>query len=148
MNRPTQDEYFMNIAKVVATRSNCYRRQVGCVMVDVENRILSTGYNGVPSGYPHCKKGECPREKNVPGDNLGICLATHAEMNAMIQCHDMDQIFKIYVTHSPCMPCTVVLLNTVCLNIIYDKTYPGWEASKVVWKKLNRNWTQYETIGH
>jgi len=144
MNRPTQDQYFMEIAHVAAKRSNCYKRQVGCVMIDANNRILSTGYNGVPQGYPHCEVGKCPRD--TPGKDLNICLATHAEMNALIQCHDKDKIWKIYVTHSPCLPCTIVLLNTICLHIIYDEPYPGFETSKAVWEKLNRNWIPYETI--
>lgn len=147
MNRPTQDEYFMQLARVVASRSNCYRRQVGCVMVDENNRILSTGYNGVPARYPHCKKGECPREKKISGTALDICMATHAEMNALIQCHDISRIYKIYITDSPCLPCTVVLLNTPCFKIIFDRQYPG-TFSKIAWEKLNRKWIAYETIRH
>lgn len=145
MNRPTQDEYFMKMARVAATRSNCYRRQVGCVMIDHENRILSTGYNGVPKGYPHCKPGKCPREKQMSGTALDICLATHAEMNALIQCPDANKIWKIYLTNSPCLPCTVVLLNTSCHFIIFDHQYPG-TFSKIAWEKLNRKWIHYETI--
>jgi dCMP deaminase len=143
MDRPYQDKYFMDIAKVVATRSNCYRRQVGCVMIDKENRILSTGYNGVPKGVPHCEIGKCPRVH--PGQDLDICLATHAEMNALIQCKDPDKIWKIYVTHSPCLPCTVVLLNTNCSIILYGELYPGWEKSKDIWMKQENLWSHYET---
>jgi len=144
MKRPTQDEYFMQMAKVAATRSNCYRRQVGCVIIDYQYRILSTGYNGVPRGYPHCEIGKCPRKN--PGEDLGICLATHAEMNALIQCKDKDKIWKVYVTHSPCLPCTITLLNTMATDIIYNEPYPGHETSKAVWEKLNRNWIPYESI--
>lgn len=143
MKRPDQHQYFMDIAKATATRSNCYRRQVGCVLVDANNRILSTGYNGVPRGFPHCKKGECPREN--PGENLDKCYAAHAEMNALIQCRDIDQVYTIYVTDSPCLPCTIVLLNTNCFRIIFDKEYPGAETSKIAWLKLNRQWIPYES---
>lgn len=147
MHRPTQDEYFMQLARVAATRSNCYRRQVGCVMIDSYNRVISTGYNGVPAGYPHCKIGECPREYIIPGEELGLCLAAHAEINAIIQCPNTRDIWKIYVTDSPCLQCTVALLNTPCHWIIFDKEYPGIE-SEIAWKKLKRKWVSYETIRH
>jgi len=142
MNRPTQDQYFMRMARLAATRSNCYRRQVGCVLVDVHNRIMATGYNGVPRDYPHCEIGSCPRE--IPGQDLHLCLAIHAEMNAILQCRNIDDIFKIYVTDSPCIPCTSVLLNTNCYQIIFEKSYPN--DSQSIWENRNRKWTQYETI--
>jgi len=142
MKRPSQDKYFMSMAMLAATRSNCYRRQVGCVIIDKENRVLATGYNGVPSGYPHCEIGECPRDK--PGADLHLCLAIHAEQNALLQCSDVDKIHKVYVTDSPCLTCTVMLMNTNCKQILYNKPYPGHETSKDAWKKLNRIWRQYD----
>lgn len=139
--RPTQDEYFIQMAKLVATRSNCYKRQVGCVAVDKNNNILSTGYNGVPRGFPHCKEGECPRDN--PGEDLHLCLATHAEMNAILQCPDVMKIAKIYVTDSPCLTCTVVLLNTGCQEIIFAQPYPGNGMAEKAWVSSNRIWRKF-----
>lgn len=78
--RPNWDEYFMEIAELVKTRSTCLRRQVGAVIVK-DNRILTTGYNGVPPKVEHCEKVGCLREKlNVPsGQRHELCRALHAE---------------------------------------------------------------------
>ena len=142
MNRPSQDQYFMSMAKLVSTRSNCYKRQVGCVLIDASNRVLSTGYNGVPSGYPHCKEGECIRD-GVSGSQLHLCVAIHAETNAIIQCKNSDRIHKAYITASPCLPCTVMLLNTPCYEVIYMAEYPGIEQSEATWKSCNRLWKEF-----
>lgn len=143
MNRPSQDQYFMEMARLVASRSNCYRRQVGCVMVDAENRVLSTGYNGVPRDLPHCEPGKCPRENKNPGSNLHQCLAVHSEINALIQAANPDKIFKVYVTHSPCLNCTVALLNTLCYEIIFDHRYPSDGLEQKLWEDMNRIWRQH-----
>lgn len=142
MKRPSQGEYFMLMAQLAATRSNCYRRQVGCVLVDKNNHILSTGYNGSPKGVPHCKKGECPRD--TPGENLHICIATHGEINALLQCHDIDKIDQIYVTDSPCLTCTAALLNTNCRQIYFGRTYPGNDQARIVWEQQGRLWRQFD----
>lgn len=138
--RPNQDEYFLKMAKLVGSRSNCYRRHVGCVLVDSNNLVLSTGYNGVPSGFPHCKIGECPRMER--GKDLHICVAIHAEQNALMQCADIYKIKKAYITESPCLTCTVMLLNTSCEEIIFEKFYPGSEKSERACIDSNRKWTQ------
>ena len=144
MKRPSHDEYFMNMAKLAATRGNCYRRQVGCVLVDASNHILATGYNGIPRGYEHCEIGKCPRENMEPGSNLHICLAVHAEINALMQCRDVDKIDRVYVTHSPCLNCTVVLLNTWANGIIFAENYPGDGTPEKIWTKQSRIWRQHE----
>src|SRR5665648_829795 len=84
--RPSWDRYFMQLAFVVAGRSTCLRRQVGAVMVK-EKQILSTGYNGSPSGLLHCDEVGCLRQSlGVPsGERLEICRAVHAEQNALVQ---------------------------------------------------------------
>ena len=84
--RPSWDQYFMNIAKAVATRSNCCRRQVAAVLVR-DGRIIATGYNGTPRGVRNCDEGGCPRcNSDTPsGAGLTECLCSHAEENAIVQ---------------------------------------------------------------
>jgi dCMP deaminase len=117
--RPTHEQYFMEIAKVVATRSPCLHRQVGCVLVDKHNHILATGYNGPAKGTGHCVT--CSRA--VPGRDLYTCNAVHAEMNALLQCSNVFEIETAYITINPCQICTRLLLNTSCNGIIYGDIY-------------------------
>lgn len=112
------DEYFIELTKIVAKRSPCLSRQVGCVLVDKNNIILSTGYNGPPRGQGHCI--ECIRQKT---NNIHLCRAIHAEQNALLFCPDINKIEKAYITHSPCNTCMKLFLNTSCKEIIYLEDY-------------------------
>ena len=83
--RPSKDEYYINIANVVLSRSTCLRRKYGAVLVK-NDEIISTGYNGSPRGEENCcDTNECMREKlNVPkGERYELCVAIHAEDNAI-----------------------------------------------------------------
>jgi dCMP deaminase len=113
--RKSVDEYFMAIAKTVSTRSTCLRRNVGAVIVR-KKRIITTGYNGAPSGLGHCVDRGCLREElNVPsGERDELCRAVHAEMNAIIQAavHGVSTSrATIYVTTSPCLICAKAIIN-------------------------------------
>ncbi len=126
-NRPPWDEYFMKIAEDVATRSTCTRRKVGAVIVK-DRRILTTGYNGVPTGIEHCTPETCIRTKmNVPsGERHELCRGLHAEQNAIIQAgfHGVSiQGAVIYVTHQPCSICTKMLINSGIKKFIYRSPY-------------------------
>lgn len=126
--RPTWDEYFMEIANLVQTRSTCMRRQVGAVIVQ-DKRILSTGYNGAPRGCSHCTDIGCLRQKlNVPsGERHELCRALHAEQNAIAQAaeHGISvQGATIYVTAQPCSMCAKILINAGIAHIIYQGEYP------------------------
>lgn len=128
MIRPTWDEYFMDIANLVKTRSTCSRRQVGAVVVK-DKRILSTGYNGAPTGCQHCMDVGCLRTKlGVPsGERHELCRAVHAEQNAIAQAaqHGISvEGGSIYVTHQPCSMCAKVLINAGIKRIIYQGEYP------------------------
>ena len=81
--RPSWDEYFMQIADLVSTRSTCLRRQVGALLVK-ERRIIATGYNRAPRGLPHCAEVGCLRQQlGIPsGERHEICRSIHAEQNA------------------------------------------------------------------
>ena len=121
--RPSATEYFLKIAEVVATRSTCPRRSVGCVIVNRHKHIIATGYNGVPKGYPHCTDKPCPGRDMESGTGLASCMATHAEQNALLQCPDTNSIEAIYCTTSPCMHCAKLIANTSCKRVYFSSKY-------------------------
>ena len=125
--RPDWDSYFMEIASLVSKRSTCLRRQVGAVIVKDKN-ILSTGYNGAPSGITHCEVTGCLREKlNVPsGERHELCRGLHAEQNAIIQAAYHGTSIKdsiLYCTNLPCSICSKMLINAGIVKIIYKEGY-------------------------
>lgn len=127
MERPSWDEYFMDITSLVARRSTCMRRQVGAVMVKEKN-ILATGYNGTPSGITHCDVTGCLREQlNVPsGERHELCRGLHAEQNAIIQAarHGVNISDSVlYCTNSPCIICTKMLINAGIRKVVYLEGY-------------------------
>jgi dCMP deaminase len=117
--RQSWNEYFMNIARMVASRSTCDRKFVGAVLVK-DNAILSTGYNGSMSGAPHCSDVGCMIENNH-------CVATiHAEQNAIIHAarHGIPlEGATIYVTASPCWLCFKMIVNAGIKKIFYGEFY-------------------------
>ncbi|MDP4126282.1 MAG: cytidine/deoxycytidylate deaminase family protein [Bacillota bacterium] len=126
--RPSWDSYFMQMAHVVAGRSTCLRRHVGALMVK-EKQILSTGYNGSPSGLQHCVEVGCLRQSlGVPsGERHEICRAVHAEQNALVQAAKHGVAVKgadLYVTHQPCILCTKLLINVGVKRVVYAHAYP------------------------
>ena len=132
MKRPTIDEYFMNIAKVVATRSTCLRHHVGAVIVR-DKRIISTGYNGSPKGLKHCLDIGCIRDQeNIEsGTKVEICRAIHAEQNAIIQAalHGTStEGATLYCTHQPCIICAKMIINAGIIKVIYGEDYPDKAA--------------------
>lgn len=125
--RPDWDAYFMEIASLVSKRSTCLRRQVGAVIVKDKN-ILSTGYNGAPSGITHCEVTGCLREKlNVPsGERHELCRGLHAEQNAIIQAAFHGTSIKdstLYCTNLPCSICSKMLINAGIIKIIFKEGY-------------------------
>lgn len=132
MGRPSLDEYFMEIALVVATRSTCLRHKVGSVIVR-DKRILSTGYNGAPTGLPHCLDVGCRREDFESGTHHERCRAVHAEQNAIIQAaiHGVSTSgATLYCTHQPCILCAKMIINSQIERVVYRKSYPDDEALK------------------
>lgn len=127
--RKSWDEYFMEIAEIVKTRSTCLRRQVGAVIVK-ENRIITTGYNGAPSGLKHCTEiGGCERARlNIPsGQRHELCRALHAEQNAIIQAAKVGVSTEgatIYITLQPCVICAKMLVNAGIKRIVFKGEYP------------------------
>lgn len=137
--RPTHDEYFLDMAKLVSTRGTCARRKVGCVLVNSRHHVIATGYNGVPSGSPHCTDTPCAGANAPSGKGLELCEAIHAEQNALLQCHDVYSIDTCYCTASPCITCIKLLLNTSCQRIVFISEYPH-PQSKVLWVAAGRTW--------
>lgn len=131
--RPDWDEYFMDIARVVASRSNCVKRKVAAV-VTKDRRIISTGYNGTPRGTRNCNEGGCPRCNSFApgGTRLDECLCSHGEENALTQAayHGVSlRGATVYTTCSPCLQCTKMIINTGLVEVVYNAEYPLAETA-------------------
>ena len=126
-NRPSWQTYFMDITFLVAKRSTCLRRAVGALIVK-DKRILSTGYNGAPTGIKHCIEIGCLREKlNVPsGEKHELCRGIHAEQNAIIQAAYHGASIKdatLFCTNMPCSICAKMIINAGIKKIYYHSGY-------------------------
>jgi len=128
IKRPDWTNYFMDITRLVARRSTCIRRQVGAIVVK-DKRILATGYNGVPTGLPHCEDVGCIREQNkIPsGQRHELCRGLHAEQNTIIQAafHGISiNGATLFCTTLPCSICLKMLINAGIREIFYEQGYP------------------------
>jgi dCMP deaminase len=131
--------------------------------LDIHGHVLSTGYNGVAAGLPHCNEvtepisnpnrehwqrakepvygHACSGANSSSGTDLDACEAIHAEQNALLQCRDVNTINTCYTTVSPCITCVKLLMNTSCQRIVFEKEYPHPQA-KVLWLRMGRKWEQ------
>ncbi|MBN1386435.1 dCMP deaminase family protein [Candidatus Woesearchaeota archaeon] len=147
--RPTWDEYFIKIAKLVATRSNCLRRQVGAVLVR-DKMIISTGYNGTPRGTTNCDEGGCRRCANpdVPsGSGLGECTCVHAEENAILQAAYNGMPVKgstLYTSLCPCIYCAKHLINAGVVKVFYSGSYAMDDQSKSILREAGVELFEYK----
>lgn len=126
--RPSWDEYFLEVAGLVAKRATCLRRQVGAVLVK-DKKILSTGYNGAPSGLAHCFEVGCLRDKlNIPsGQRHELCRGLHAEQNVLLQAALYGISTRgsaLYITNQPCVICAKMLINAGIKEITIARGYP------------------------
>ena len=128
MDRPSWHQYFLTITRQVAERSTCTRAKVGAVIVRDKN-ILATGYNGAPAGLPHCTDVGCLvyTSRTPSGELEENCFRTiHAEINAIAQAAKNGASIRdadIYITHTPCIHCVKVLINTGIRRIFYEREY-------------------------
>jgi dCMP deaminase len=131
IERPTWDEYFIQIAELTSQRSNCIKRRVGCILVK-DKRILSLGYNGTPIGTENCYQGGCKRccdqylnkEIDSSAKNLDLCLCLHAEENAILFNNKNDLIGStMYVTLIPCISCVKKILQCQITRVVYINDY-------------------------
>ena len=116
MNRPTKEEYLLEIAKVVAQRSTCPDLQVGCVIATPEGHILATGYNGSPKGWPHCRENNGKCLENDTGHRV-----VHAEANSVAMAARYGVCLNgaiAYVTHEPCLKCEMLLIQAGVMQIV------------------------------
>ena len=124
--RISKDEYFMEIAEVVSKRSTCIKRNVGAVLVK-DSFILSTGYNGAPTGFRHCSTETCVRQNLKSGEKPELCRGVHAEINCIIQAaiHGTSIMGNttIYTTHFPCMSCLKLIINAGIKKLVYQEGY-------------------------
>lgn len=155
-----RDEWGLRLAEVTALRGTCLRRQVGCVLVDIDGHVLATGYNGVPKGEPHCNDvtwhdpsmsgglefvqfrhlNACPGAHKPSGTGLTECEAVHAEMNAISQCRDVRLVNTVYVTASPCADCVKALMNTGAKRVVFREPYPHTVARDRWLRNGTREW--------
>ena len=134
-NRPTWDEYFMEMAELARQRSTCLRRGVGAVIVK-DNRVIATGYNGVPKGIRHCEETGCLRQQlNVPSGKMHeLCRGLHAEQNAIIQAACMGSSIEggtLYCTTQPCVICTKMIINAGITRVVIKESYPDELAQEM-----------------
>lgn len=125
--RPSWIKYFMDITELVAKRSTCLRRAVGAIIVK-DKQILSTGYNGAPSGIRHCSEVGCLRDRlKVPsGQRHELCRGIHAEQNAIIQAAYHGVSIKgatLFCTNLPCSICAKMIINAGIKKIYYRSGY-------------------------
>ncbi len=136
--RPSWDRYFIDIAKVVAKRSNCRRRHVAAVIVK-DRRIISTGYNGTPKGIKNCDEGGCPRcSSDAPsGEKLEECLCCHGEENAIVQAAYHGTSVNgatLYTTYSPCLLCAKMIINSGIAEVVYENRYSIDDTARKILK--------------
>jgi len=129
LRRPSWDEYFMNIARAVASRSTCSRRSVGALVVK-DKRILATGYNGAPAGLRHCDHADGGDMRD------GRCArSTHAEQNAIVQAAKHGTPIDgstVYCTDQPCLTCAKLLVNAGVRRVVFEGDYPDELAVRIL----------------
>ncbi len=150
--KPGWEEYFIKIAKLIATRSSCSSRQVGAVIVK-DKMIISTGYNGTPRGIKNCDEGGCQRcedkkkGKISSGERLDECVCVHAEENALLQAAYNGVSVKggtLYTSLCPCRFCTKHIINAGIKKVYYSDKYTLDEISKKLFDEAGIEFLQYK----
>jgi dCMP deaminase len=130
VQRVSWDEYFLELASTTSTRATCSRRKHGAVIVK-DRRIVATGYNGGPSGYPHCEDGACPRaaSESPQGHDYERCIAIHAEANALLfSSPEEREGASLYCTGAPCFGCAKLIANSGVSEVVASGgRYEGWQ---------------------
>ena len=123
MSRPSIDEYYLSLLPLIASRATCPRRQVAAILVDKGGKLVATGYNGVPSGLPHCIDTPCAGAADQSGDTTR-CIAIHAEVNACSQARASRRLpYTLYCSTTPCFDCAKVLITEGVKRVVAASTY-------------------------
>ncbi len=157
--RPSWDEYFMEIVKIIGSRGTCDRGRSGCVITS-DKRIISTGYVGSPVGLPHCDEVGHEMHTVVHEDNHETrhCIRTaHAEQNAIIQAARIGVALEgatLYCKMTPCYACAKMIINAGIKRVVCEEDYHAGQRSKEVFKEagvlyelLNNRVTEYADQG-
>lgn len=131
--RPSWDEVFLDVARVLARRGTCSRRHVGAVLTK-DNRIIATGYNGAPPGLPHCRHSQVLVGESDPDMENGHCSrAEHAERNAMVFCDGWRMKGAcIYITCTPCLDCLRMMITAGISRVVYSDEYrPSFKVDEM-----------------
>jgi dCMP deaminase len=145
--RPSRDELGLLLARTWALRGTCGRRRVGCVLTDRDGHQVGSGYNGPASGVPNCGDDAlagdvaCPGLGLPSGQGLELCEAVHAEANALLRCRDVREVHAAYVTHSPCVHCVKLLMNTGCQRVVFETPYAHNFTARELWERSRRGRT-------
>lgn len=140
-DRPSWHNWAMGIADAVATRSDCTRDRVGAVILDPDHRVIGTGYPGVAPAARGCLEGACPRGQLTPAElshgspydyGPGLCISTHAEINAMLQAAGKLDGSTMYITRQPCQACMKTIVNSTISRVVYRETTTGRNVVKIV----------------
>lgn len=145
--RPDWDSYFMKLATLAASRSNCMKRKVGCVIVR-DRRVIATGYNGTPRNLTNCFNGGCPRCNGGGSSALHTCLCLHAEENALLEA-GRDRVGPnaiLYCDTCPCLTCSVKIVQTGITEVVYSQTYRMDEASFQVLREARVKIRQFSFV--
>ena len=136
-SRPDRTSTYLRMAEVLAKRSTCKRASVGCIIADQQGLVLATGYNGVPTGMPHCIDSDCLMAE-------GHCISTlHAEMNAMARFISAGSYLTCYCTHAPCLACMKVGVTKGIMIWYYQTHYDDSYRDRFIqWYNLNRKLNQ------
>ncbi len=146
--RPNWDQYFMDIARTVSSRSNCIKRKVAAIVIK-DKRIISTGYNGTPRGTKNCNEGGCARCNNYAtgGTKLDECTCSHGEENAIVQSAYHGVSLKgstLYTTFSPCLTCAKMIINSGITEVVYNVDYPLAGIAKDLLKEAGIKFRQFK----
>jgi dCMP deaminase len=140
VTRASWDEYFLELARTTSSRATCSRRKHGAVIVR-DRRIVSTGYNGGPSGFPHCDEGACPRaDSSAPqGHDYESCIAIHAEANALLFSSPEERDgASLYCTGAPCFGCAKLIANSGVSEVVAaGGRYDGWDDVRDFLRQAN-----------
>ncbi len=132
MRRPSIDEYYLAMLPLVASRATCPRRSVAAILVDATGRLVAIGYNGVPSGMPHCIDVACPGAGDQSGDS-SRCLAIHAEVSALSQARaSRRQPHTLYCSTTPCFECAKLLITEGVRRVVAASAYADQRGAELL----------------